>query len=119
MRIYMGFRIAGLCHVFHWDAESPSRPQKLNPRYDLHSHSPAGFEWAYGGSGPAQLALALVAHALVDDERALAIYQDFKWSIVGRLPRDCWSMTRDSVLEHVQALELGRFGKREVKDGDK
>ena len=33
----------------------------LDPRLDLCSHSPSGFEWGYGGSGPAQLALALLA----------------------------------------------------------
>lgn len=31
----------------------------LDPRFDLRFHSPDGFEWGYGGSGPAQLALAL------------------------------------------------------------
>ena len=30
----------------------------LDPRFDLWNHSPTGFEWGYGGSGPAQLALA-------------------------------------------------------------
>ena len=43
----------------------------LNPRLDLWSHSPTGFEWGYGGSGPAQLALALLADHLEDDKRAL------------------------------------------------
>ena len=32
--------------------------RKLNPRLDLFNHSPTGFEWGYGGSGPAQTALA-------------------------------------------------------------
>lgn len=34
----------------------------LDPRFDLMRHSPDGFEYGYGGSGPAQLALALLAH---------------------------------------------------------
>jgi hypothetical protein len=34
----------------------------LNPRFDVRKHSPDGFEWGYDGSGPAQLALALVLH---------------------------------------------------------
>jgi len=33
----------------------------LNPRNDLMNHSPDGFEYGYGGSGPAQLALAILA----------------------------------------------------------
>jgi hypothetical protein len=36
----------------------------LTPRLDLWNHSPTGFEWGYGGSGPAQLALALLADHL-------------------------------------------------------
>ena len=31
-------------------------------RLDLVNHSPTGFEWGYGGSGPAQLAVAMLAH---------------------------------------------------------
>jgi hypothetical protein len=32
----------------------------LRPRNDVRNHSPTGIEWGYGGSGPAQLALALL-----------------------------------------------------------
>jgi len=42
----------------------------LNPRLDLYNHSPTGFEWGYGGSGPAQLALATpnaLEHLVQDD----------------------------------------------------
>lgn len=62
----------------------------LNPRYDLRQHSPTGFAWGYGGSGPSQLALALVSDRLGPgrDQDALAIYQDFKWYTVARWPKD-------------------------------
>ena len=45
--------------------------RRLNPRLDLWNHSPTGFEWGYGGSGPAQLALAILADHLRDNETAL------------------------------------------------
>ena len=35
----------------------------LDPRFDLHKHSPDGFAWDKGDAGPAQLALALLADA--------------------------------------------------------
>ena len=38
----------------------------LDSRLDMRNHSPTGFEWGYGGSGPAQLALALAASRLPD-----------------------------------------------------
>lgn len=31
------------------------RRRALRPRNDIRDHSPTGFEWGYGGSGPAQL----------------------------------------------------------------
>jgi hypothetical protein len=38
-----------------------TRTRPLELRLDLFNHSPTGFEWGYGGSGPAQLALAILA----------------------------------------------------------
>lgn len=49
-------------------------------------HSPDGFAWGYGGSGPAQLALAILLE-LVDTDTAVAWHQDFKWGFVSRLPQ--------------------------------
>ena len=42
-------------------------------------HSPTGFEWGYGGSGPAELALNILS-AIVGRETAeeMGIYQKFK-----------------------------------------
>jgi len=59
--------------------------QPLECRYDLLSASPSGFEWGYGGSGPAQLAIAILAHAY-NDEFAREWYQQFKLDVVAGLP---------------------------------
>ena len=79
-----------------------SRP--LNPRFDLRNHSPDGFEWGYGGSCPAQLALALLADCLHDDQQALSLYQDFKWRIVVTLPHDGWTLTDAQIRQSVESL---------------
>ncbi len=50
--------------------------QKQALRLDLYNHSPTGFEWGYWGSGPAQLALAMLADCLASDEQAL-LYQRY------------------------------------------
>jgi Family of unknown function (DUF6166) len=97
MRIYMGFRLNDACYVYSWDAQTPSRPVRLDPRLDLRSHSPSGFEWGYLGSGPTQLALALLADALRDDAQALAVYQHAKGALLSGLNRECWSITQDRV----------------------
>jgi hypothetical protein len=67
---------------------------------DLFNHSPTGLEWGYGGSGPAQLALALLADALNDDALALALYQRFKWKFIATIPQDStWQMSAQEVVD--------------------
>ena len=76
----------------------------LNPRLDLWNHSPTGFEWGYGGSGPAQLALALLADHLGDDHEAVVLHQEFKRVVVAFLDRRGWTFTRDQIQIHLEAL---------------
>lgn len=74
----------------------------LDPRLDLRNHSPTGFSWGYGGSGPAQLALAILSHALNCDERAEELYQAFKDDVVSQLDQNkFWRLTTDDVLAWV------------------
>src|SRR5437773_5148182 len=82
--------------------------QPLNPRFDLRNHSPNGFEWGYGGSGPAQLALAILANCLRDDEQALTLYQGFKWKVIASLPHEGWTLTGDQIRDALQAIEKER-----------
>lgn len=72
-------------------------------------HSPTGMEWGYGGSGPADLALSILADYLGErsDVRAylkhgglagepplsLRLHQAFKWDFVARWPREGWRLT--------------------------
>lgn len=77
-------RIAG-----HWESRhvtvngiglKPEASQKIR------NHSPDGFNWGYGGSGPAQFALALLL-LYVDQETAQRYYQRFKFAWVAGLPQ--------------------------------
>ena len=68
----------------------------LPERLDLRRHSPTGFEWGYGGSGPAQLALAILAHH-AGDLVALDHYQAFKRDFICSLPRDTWRIEANSI----------------------
>ena len=76
----------------------------LDPRLDLWNHSPTGFEWGYVGSGPAQLALALVAYHLGDDQQALNLYQRFKWAVVTQLPLKRWRLTSEQIAQSLREL---------------
>lgn len=49
------------------------------------NHSPDGFAWGYAGSGPAQLALAVLLAAGVDPRHAPFLHQRFKAEFIARL----------------------------------
>jgi hypothetical protein len=94
MKIYHGRRTEYGCAV---DVEENGEVSLLHPRNDLRNHSPTGLEWGYSGSGPAQLALALAADVLQDDEKAQEIYQRLKFKLVGGLPHEGWVLTEDRI----------------------
>lgn len=95
MKVYIGTRTENGCKV---SVQDGSKVRLLDKRLDLRNHSPTGFEWGYGGSGPAQLALAILADCLGNDKDALRHYQKFKFSVIGALPRDpSWRLTEQDV----------------------
>lgn len=89
--------------AFH-AAEVTVNGQPLNPRLDLWNHSPAEFEWGYGGSGPAQLALALLADHCGNDEQAVDLHQRFKWAVIAGLPRHHWTLTSRQIDNALEAI---------------
>jgi len=58
----------------------------LNPRSDLMNHSPDGFNWGYGGSGPAQLALAILADHFKHNPMDMAIARRLQDRRGGSMP---------------------------------
>ena len=77
----------------------------LDPRLDIVNHSPTGFSWGYSGSGPAQLALAILADYLSIPkpfkqywcagrhvfnktyDQGIKCYQQFKEDVIAELPQ--------------------------------
>jgi hypothetical protein len=107
--VYIGTRhaAAGGCQV--WITRAWRYPVELPLRTDLFNHSPDGVEWGFGGSGPAQLALALLAHATKSDRKALRWYQAFKRERIAGLEREtfgeAWQMSRRDILAWLAAKE--------------
>jgi hypothetical protein len=86
------------------DDGKPSRA--LPPRNDLWNHSPDGYECGYAGSGPSQLALAILADHLGDDERAVRLHQRYKERVIALLPRNSgWELSRAMVQDAVDMIE--------------
>lgn len=108
MKAYAGTRRLGRAEVVVGEVDALGglvNVRALPPRNDLINHSPDGFEWGYGGSGPSQLALALCADALGDDERAKGIYQHFKWQHVAIFPQAGWRLTDEQIRIECSTLE--------------
>lgn len=72
---------------------------------NLFNHSPAGFNWGYGGSGPAQLALAILmdffSHEYTNGElartNAVRYHQRFKEDIIAKIEGNHWSLNSSMI----------------------
>ena len=64
-------------------------------------HSPTGFEWGYGGSGPADLALNVLG-LFVPPPEAWRLHQDFKFAFIGNMPREGGTIVAADVLQWIQ-----------------
>jgi hypothetical protein len=111
MKTYTGYRRldshghpAAMAVTVH---EPGQDPKPLDPRRDIRLHSEE-FNWGYGGSGPAQLALALAADVLNDDEAAQDVYQRLKSRVVGRLAEDGWRITEEQLQEAIRRIQQER-----------
>ncbi len=72
-------------------------PLEPGPSQEVRNHSPDGFAWGYHGSGPAQLALAILLTVLTR-ERATRLYQQFKRDVIATKPMDRdWTLDIDVV----------------------
>ncbi len=81
-------------------------------------HSPTGFEWGYQGSGPADLALAILVEHFNEHppttgysdpsasrwqrgSQAWALHQKFKTDVVGRWQHDEWAYTSSNIAQWI------------------
>jgi hypothetical protein len=96
---------AGPGKVVIQEPDSRMGSQILNPRNDLVNHSPDGFQWGYEGSGPAQLALAILANFLTDDSRAVRLHQKFKKDVIAQIKSDHFEITGAFIEKWVQETQ--------------
>lgn len=70
----------------------------LSPEWSqrIRNHSPDGFNWGYGGSGPAQLALAILLDATNSIRHSRRLYQKFKFKFVSAWG-DRWEITSHEI----------------------
>jgi len=81
---------------------------------ELYDHAPdGGVLWGYSGSGPSQLALALLLHFGATENEALAWYQGFKQEVIAPLhdaqtgqPLNEFEMADSRVVDWLEARRL-------------
>lgn len=69
---------------------------RVDPDYSrtIVNHSPDGFNWGYAGSGPSQLALAVMLRVF-SKKKAVERYQEFKNKVIALLPKSDFSVIVD------------------------
>jgi hypothetical protein len=92
--------------VFVSNGGGPLEPLPL--RCDIVNHSPAGFAWGYSGSGPAQLAVAILADYFGCTHAARALHQDFKRAAISVIREKHWMMTATDIVAVFQRLLRAR-----------
>ena len=89
--------------VLAW--RTKDKAEELTPDLSLkhRNHSPSGFEWGYSGSGPAQLALAILLDYFgagrrhQGQEKALCLYQRFKDAFIAPIRQPTWTITAEQI----------------------
>src|SRR5882672_2481852 len=78
----------------------------LDPRYELETFSPDGLSWGYAGSGPSQLAIAMLMEVLGDWSRVKRLWPRFLDHFVVKVPRGAnWTADGADVLAVALAIE--------------
>ena len=98
-RTYHGSRAGGhaVVTVSEYGRNGELTESPLDPRLDLWNHSPTGMEWGYPGSGPAQLALAILADATGDGSYAKLRHQRFKQDVTAEIRQNSWTIHPEDV----------------------
>lgn len=109
---YRGHRTPDGCLVEVLDEHNVGVRAVGQPLRHWVRHSPTGFEWGYGGSGPADLARSILAHHLGDVLPSPRVYQRFKEKVIATLPRLCephWELSTGHVAAQLAIIldELG------------
>jgi hypothetical protein len=95
------------------------------PLRHVNYHSLDGFEWGYGGSGPADLALSILAHyfgekhvngsylmrlkVTQDAPKCYQYHQDFKRDFIATWKQSNWQLTSEEIYAWVTRQQKERI----------
>lgn len=79
------------------------------PSQDVRNHSPDGFAWGYAGSGPSQLALAILMDWTQNRVVAERSYHEFKFAFVANAPREAFKVTGQQIHDWLNIVYGGEY----------
>lgn len=79
--------------------------QPLAMHTELRDFKSDGFEWGYEGSGPSQLALAILAEHRGPDD-ALRYFRHFMQTIIAEIESDEWTLTSDDIEQRASEVTI-------------
>jgi Family of unknown function (DUF6166) len=77
----------------------------LDPHEEVKRFTKFGFEWAYVGDSPRQLALAILVDHLGDGAKALRLCEGFMQAVVANLDND-WELSGAGIDAALQGLSV-------------
>lgn len=104
-RVYIGVRDEGATEtISRVEVREPDGSRRPLRHVAYHSD---GLEWGYGGAGPADLALSILADVLGErpsrreldrgTPRCWQLHQQFKWDVIAGLHRGSWTLPASAV----------------------
>ena len=79
------------------------------------NHSPTGFEWGYYGSGPSQLAYAILRF-FYSEKEARKEYMQFKQDVIAKIPQNVLWVIDSSDITVWHVYHRGLFSKVEINN---
>jgi len=114
MKVYIGERTSKGCEV--WVLESTVEGMTRKPLEHVVLHSPDGFEWGYGGSGPSELALSLLLDLLNETthigSQAWDLHHAFTKNVVAGFNQEGFCISAEAVKSWVRTQQ-----ERKVSNG--
>ncbi len=106
MKIYKAFRVGDLEQSGGLRVTVNGIRLDPGPSQKIWNHSPTGFEFGYGGSGPAQLALAILYDVTKDRHLSVRHHQRFKWDFIACADKSGFELTEYDVKEWLTKQEV-------------
>lgn len=108
MAIIIGLRTAkaggAMVRVYGDDGERRELPMATLSRMEAR-HSPEGFQWGYDGSGPTELARAILVHFYPGDDRVRhpRCYRTFRVRFISGIKADIFELPEKEIREWYEA----------------